>query len=369
MSPLLNQVNDKGGIYMVERNPVKSKESPKNMPTDDFMKDVANAVNKKFGEGTAMIAGEDSEMLDIPFWVRTDIPSLDYAVGGHSHPGVPGGRIIEVYGAESHGKTTVAMWILKKLIDGNNGIGIFQDTEHALSMERAEQMGLDMNKVIYTQPEIMEDVFESQEIIIETLREKNTDRPIGIVWDSVAATSTKSEIEGEYGDAVMGIHARIMSQALRKIKGQIKKQNVMAIYINQIRDKMGVMFGEKTSTFGGRALKFYSTVRLEVTRIQTLKDKNNKPSGITVRVSVRKNKVAPPFRESEFDILFDENSGVIDYMGATLDWLKEHELIGGSQGWYEIEGKNYRKEDAKRMLLDDEKLYKKYYDLAYSVSE
>lgn len=349
----------------VERKAVSTKATTESNIEDDI-RDIAAIVNKQFGEGSAMIMGEEtSDMLEIPFWTRTGIPQLDYAIGGYNHPGVPGGRIIEIFGPESNGKTTLAMWILKRLIDDLNGIGIYQDSEHAFSEERASQMRLNMSKVIFSQPETMESVFEAQEVIIDTLSKKNSDRPIGIVWDSIAATPTKSEVDGDYGDAVMGIHARIMSQALRKITSLIKKDKVCAMYINQVRDKMNVSWGEKTDTFGGRAMKFYSTVRIEVVRIETLKKGNDK-MGIKVRATIKKNKVAPPFKEATFNILFDEDSGVIDWQTALLDFLKDNNFIGGSSGWYEIKGKNYRPDEARKLLSSDEDLTAELYAMAYN---
>lgn len=333
-----------------------------------FVKSVVGELNSKFGKGSAMLLSEGDDMgdmADIPFWVRTGIPQLDYAVGGSKHPGFPGGRITEVFGAESAGKTTVSLWIMKKLVE-SGGIGIYQDSEFALTEERAEQMQIDLESIIYTQPEIMEEVFEQQEAVIDLLRKKkDNDQPVGIFWDSVASCPTKSELDGEYGDSVMGIHARLMSQSLRKIRGKIKKEKILALYVNQIRDKIGISYGDKTATFGGRALKFYASVRIQVTQQEKIKV-GDKIVGIRVKAEVKKNKVAPPFKSAVFDILFFEEGG-IDQNKAILDWLKENELIGGSQGWYEIGGKNYRLDDAKELLADDEELFQEYLDLCYTV--
>lgn len=229
----------------VSRQPVKKEvEVDKDKDVLALIKSTAKELNSKYGEGSAMIRTEDCEddMLDIPFWIKTGIPQLDFAVGGKSHPGIPGGRITEIYGPESNGKTSVALFIMKKAIE-DGAIGLYQDSENALTDERIEQFGLNPNRVIFTQPETMEDVFEQQETTIGIIRKTQKDSPMIIVWDSVAATPTKSEVEGDYGDSVMGIHARIMSQALRKIKGLMKNEQVAAIYINQIRDKIGVVFG------------------------------------------------------------------------------------------------------------------------------
>ena len=223
-----------------------------------------------------------------------------------------------------------------------------------------------MEDVIYAQPETMEEVYQQQEAAID-IAKKDNDEPMIIVWDSVASSPTKAELEGEYGDSVMGQHARLMSQGLRKIKGKIKRCNIMAVYINQTREKIGVTFGDKSNTFGGKALKFYATVRIEVTMIGKLKKNDGAdPHGIAVRAVVKKNKVAPPFKKAEFEIFFDDTG--IDHIGATLDWLKQHELIGGSQGWYEIKGKNYRRDEARDLLYRDEELLKEIRNLAYSVS-
>jgi len=363
------------GGHILERKPIKN--TDKKIKNDlvkvdrkeenDLVKEVAKELNIKFGEGSAMIMDGEEDIAKVPFWVRTGIPALDYAVGGKVHPGLPGGRIVEVYGEESSGKTTLTIYFLRKVVD-TMGIGVFQDSEHSLSEERVNQIGLDKRKVIYLQPETMEEVFEQQEHIINLIRQKRSKTPLVIGWDSVASTPTSAELEGEYGSEVMGQHARLMSQSLRKIKGLIKKENVLALYVNQIRDKIGVRFGEKTSTFGGRALKFYASVRIEVAIIEKIKESEGKDSpvvGIRVRATVRKNKVAPPFKTAEFIIYFDDRC--VDEIGAVLEWLKMNGLAGETQGWYEIEGKKYRFKDAWELLNEDRDLFEKYYELCYEV--
>jgi len=300
----------------VDKPDKKVKES-----VSELITGVASELSKKFGAGTAMLfsANVDDEVKGIPFWVRTGLPALDYAIGGVNHPGLPGGRIIEISGAESSGKTTMAMWIMKCLIK-MDGIAVLQDSEFAFSEERARQFNIAMDKIIYSNPETTEEVFEQQETIINLLSAKKNKNIVGIFWDSVASTSTKAELDGAYGQASMGVQARLMSQAMRKIKGLISKQRVFALYVNQVRDKIGVMFGEKTSTPGGRALKFFASVRIEVNQVEKLK-KGDEIIGIRVKATVRKNKVAPPFKTAEFNIIFDEKAGGIDDVQAIIDWL------------------------------------------------
>jgi len=305
-------------------------QSEGNSNKNSLVSKVADGINKMYS-GSAFKLDDDIDSMEVPYWIRLNIPALDYAIGGKAHPGVPAGRLIEVFGPESQGKTTIALHIMKRTID-YGGIGIYQDAEFALTDERVEQFDIDLSEVIYSQPETMEQVFESQELVIDMISKENDEgRPVALIWDSVASTPTQSEVDGDYGDSIMGVHARLMSQALRKIRSKIAKQNIIAIYINQIRDKMGVTYGEKTSTFGGRALKFYASVRLEIHSIEKIK-KGDDVVGIRVEVQIKKNKVAPPFKKARFDILFEGNAG-IDCVGAVLDWCKEKEFIGGSTGW------------------------------------
>lgn len=216
--------------------------------TDDLVTSIIGEMNDKHGEGTSMLL-EGSTMASINKWVGSGASSLDAILGG----GYPAGRVVEIFGAESNGKTTFALEALAAT-QRDGGIGIFLDTEHALDKGWAVKLGVDLKKLVYAQPETMEDLFDYVENTVALIAEKAPDKLITIVWDSVAATPTKSEIEGEYGDSVMGIHARIMSQAFRKITKRISNHNVLFICLNQIRAKIGVSFGNPHETFGKKLL-------------------------------------------------------------------------------------------------------------------
>lgn len=351
------------------RTPVVSKDDELN----DFIHDLAVSVNKtlKGSENTLMLGNEDNENMSVPYWVRTYIPALDYAIGGMYHPGVPGGRITEIYGAEGSGKSSLCVWIVKQAMEQLKTFAVYQDAERVLTEEIIQGTQINMSKVILQHPDILEEVFESQEAIIEQLEAKGNKRPVIMVLDSVASCSTRSEIDGDYGDSTMGIHARIMSQALRKIKAPIFENNVLSLFVNQIREKMNVSWGAKTDTFGGKALKFYASVRLELTKVKTLKQEGKEPYGCTISVTVAKNKVAPPLKKAEFDILFVQEDGYsypkIDYVGAVLDWCKANKLIGGATGRYEIDGKSLYKAQARELLEDNKELLEELIELAYSV--
>jgi len=328
--------------------PKKERASKKNEEVEVFDNDdeligsLVADLTTEFGEGTMLLEGATAGQ--VTEWVPSGSPVLDAVLGG----GYPAGRIVEIFGPESNGKTTVALHALAET-QAMGGIGVFLDAEHALDKRRAKSIGVDLKRLIYAQPETMESLFKYVEEIISILKKKAPDKLITIVWDSVAATPTESEIEGEYGDAVMGIHARVMSQAFRKITGIISKYKVLFICINQVRDKIGgVSWGEKTSTFGGRALKFYSTQRLEVKRVSTLKGKVNgveKPVGISCQATVKKNKVAPPFGVANFNILFRDEYGGIDPFGSVIEAGYELGMFGSSKGWYEWREKKYRLND------------------------
>jgi recombination protein RecA len=297
-------------------------------PKDDILGELIVDLNKQFKDSTQLL--DDSYLAQVCAWVPSGNPVLDTALGN----GWPCGRIVEIYGPESHGKTTVALHIVAE-VQKLNGIAVYLDTEYALKKDRAKAIGVDLKRLIYANPETMEDLFEYVEMIIDKIRAKDPNRLVVIVWDSVAATPTKSEVEGDYGDAVMGIHARVMSQAFRKITKKIATNKIMFVCINQIRDKMNVSYGDKTSTFGGRALKFYASIRLEVQKIGMYREPKDGPIlGIQCKATCKKNKVAPPFRDAEFNILFDEEHAGIDAYGSVTDVCKKMGLLGDSQGWY-----------------------------------
>ena len=277
-----------------------------------------NQIEKQFGKGSIMTLGEEAKM-NIEC-ISTGSIDLDIALGVG---GVPRGRIVEVYGPESSGKTTVALHIVAEA-QRDDGIAAFIDAEHALDPSYAKRLGVDTDNLIVSQPDTGEQALEIAEALV---RSGAVDV---VVVDSVAALVPKAEIEGEMGDAHVGLQARLMSQALRKLAGAVNKSNTTAIFINQLREKVGVIFGNPEVTPGGRALKFYSTVRLEVRRAEVIKQ-GNEMLGNRTRVRVVKNKVAPPFRQAEFDLMYGEG---ISKFGDVLDVAADLEIVKKAGAWY-----------------------------------
>ncbi|MCP4426421.1 MAG: recombinase RecA [Chloroflexi bacterium] len=271
-----------------------------------------DSLTKRFGEGTIMRLG-DAQHMQVES-IPTGSLSLDIALGVG---GVPRGRVIEIYGPESSGKTTLAQHIIAEA-QKRGGVCAFVDMEHALDPIYAAKCGVDVNNLYVSQPDTGEQALEIAEALI---RSGTMDV---VVVDSVAALVPRAEIEGEMGDSHMGLQARLMSQALRKLSGVIKQTNTAVIFTNQLRSKIGVMFGNPETTSGGNALKFYASVRLDIRRIQALKIKGD-VVGNRTRVKVKKNKVAPPFTEAEFDIMYNEG---ISLTGDVLDLAVTHELVG-----------------------------------------
>ncbi|MDY6315269.1 MAG: recombinase RecA [Clostridia bacterium] len=302
--------------------------------------DVAlSQIEKQFGKGAVMRLGDSPSMhVDA---ISTGIASLDIALG---IGGLPKGRIVEIYGPESSGKTTVALHAVAEAQKCGGEVA-FVDAEHALDPVYASKLGVNIDKLYVSQPDTGEQALEITEALV---RSGAIDV---IVIDSVAALVPKAEIEGEMGDNHVGLHARLMSQALRKLAGVISKSNCIAIFINQLREKVGVVYGNPEVTTGGRALKFYASVRLDVRRVEAIKH-GTEIVGNHVRVKVVKNKVAPPFKEAEFDIMYGEG---VSNIGVVLDLAVEKNIIKKGGAWYSIgetrigqgreNAKNYLKEN------------------------
>ncbi len=296
-------------------------------------------IEKQFGKGSVMRMGEKSSMaIDV---VSTGALALDLALG---IGGLPRGRITEIYGPESSGKSTLAMHVVAEA-QRNGGVCAYIDAEHAMDPIYAKAIGVDIDQLLISQPDTGEQALEICDMLV---RSGSLDV---VVIDSVAALTPKAEIEGDMGDSHVGLQARLMSQALRKLTGSINRTNTIVIFINQLREKIGVMFGSPETTPGGRALKFYSSVRLDIRRIESIKDGAD-VVGNRTRVKVVKNKVAPPFKQAEFDITYGKG---ISREGSLIDLGVECGIVKKSGAWYTYEGEQLGqgRENAKNFLIEN----------------
>ncbi|WP_019148651.1 recombinase RecA [Timonella senegalensis] len=299
-------------------------------------------IDRQFGKGSIMRLGDDSRpKVEV---IPSGSIALDVALG---IGGFPRGRVVEVYGPESSGKTTIALHAVANA-QRNGGIAAFIDAEHALDPEYAKKLGVDTDALLVSQPDTGEQALEIADMLI---RSGAIDI---IVIDSVAALTPKAEIEGEMGDSHVGLQARLMSQALRKITGALSTTGTTAVFINQLREKIGVFFGSPETTTGGKALKFYASVRLDIRRIETLKE-GSEPVGNRTRVKVVKNKMAPPFKQAEFDILYGQG---ISREGSLIDMGVEHGFVRKSGSWFTYDGDQLGqgKENARKFLRDNPEL-------------
>ena len=313
------------------------------MDREEALKNALKHIEKEFGKGSIMRLGEASANMNVET-IPTGILPLDVALGVG---GVPRGRIVEVYGPESSGKTTVTLHMIAEA-QKNGGIAAFIDAEHALDPVYAKKLGVNIDELLISQPDTGE---QALDIVDALVRSGAIDL---IVVDSVAALVPKAEIDGDMGDQAVGLHARLMSRAMRKLTGFISKSRTVVVFINQIREKVGVMFGSPETTTGGRALKFYSTVRLDVRKTDKIMQ-GQEMIGNRTRIKVVKNKVAPPFRTAEFDIMYGEG---VSRVGTVLDIATDFDIIEKSGSWYSYGGSRLGqgKENAKKALKEKPEL-------------
>jgi recombination protein RecA len=316
------------------------------MPLED-LKERARAIDiavgqieKQFGKGSIMRLGQRGAIAPVEC-ISTGAISIDYALG---IGGLPRGRVVEIFGPESSGKTTLALQVIAEA-QKTGGMAAFVDAEHALDAQYAQKLGVDLENLLVSQPDNGEQALEIVEVLV---RSNSVDV---VVVDSVAALVPKAEIEGEMGEAQMGLQARLMSQALRKLTGVVSKSKTTLIFINQLREKIGVMFGNPETTTGGRALKFYASVRIDIRRIASIKDGDQVVGGRT-RVKIVKNKVAPPFREAEFDVMYGEG---ISREGDLLDLAVEKRIVDKTGAWFAFAGERLGqgRENAKQFLKEN----------------
>src|ERR671913_1179632 len=325
------------------------------MPLDDLKErtkalDIAvGQIEKQFGKGSIMRLGQRNAVAPIGA-ISTGSISIDYALGVG---GLPRGRVIEIYGPESSGKTTLSLQVIAEA-QKTGGMAAFVDAEHALDAAYAQKLGVDLENLLVSQPDHGEQALEIVEVLI---RSGGVDV---VVVDSVAALVPKAEIDGEMGEAQMGLQARLMSQALRKLTGVVSKSKTCLIFINQLREKIGVMFGNPETTTGGRALKFYASIRIDIRRIASIKDGDAVIGGRT-RVKIVKNKVAPPFREAEFDVMYGEG---VSREGDLLDLAVEKKIVEKSGTWFSFSGERLGqgRENVKQFMKDNPAVFRNIED-------
>jgi recombination protein RecA len=321
---------------------MRERTGERNVEREKALDMALGQIEKQFGKGAIMRMGEDAK-VKVPA-ISTGALSLDIALG---IGGLPRGRVVEIFGPESSGKTTVALHVIAEA-QKTGGIAAFIDAEHALDPSYAAALGVDVEALLVSQPDTGEQGLEITDMLI---RSGAIDL---VVIDSVAALTPRAEIEGEMGDSHVGLQARLMSQALRKLAGTLSRSKTCAIFINQLREKIGVMFGSPETTPGGRALKFYSSVRLDIRRIESLKDGTD-AVGNRVRVKVVKNKVSPPFKQAEFDILYGEG---ISKEGTIIDIGVDTGIIRKAGAWYTYDGEQLGqgRENARKFLKEHDEL-------------
>ncbi|MGI9372417.1 MAG: recombinase RecA [Hyphomicrobiales bacterium] len=322
------------------RNNLQLVESKSDMDKEKALEAALSQIERAFGKGSVMKLGKEGQVVEIES-IPTGSLGLDIALG---IGGLPKGRVIEIYGPESSGKTTLALHTVAEA-QRSGGICAFVDAEHALDPIYARKLGVDLDELLISQPDTGEQALE----IADTLVRSGTVSVL--VIDSVAALTPRAELEGEMGDSLPGLQARLMSQALRKLTGSISKSNCMVVFINQIRMKIGVMFGSPETTTGGNALKFYSSVRLDIRRIGAIKDRDE-VVGNQTRVKVVKNKVAPPFRQVEFDIMYGEG---ISKTGELIDLGVAANIVEKAGSWYSFDGERIGqgRENAKTFMKEN----------------
>ena len=327
--------------------PQVSEREAQNADEKDKSLNVAVAqIEKQYGKGSIMQLGMRQSVEDVPA-ISTGALSVDVAVG---IGGVPRGRVVEIFGPESSGKTTLALQIVANA-QAKGGVAAYVDAEHALDPQYAKKLGVNLEDLLVSQPDCGEDALNITEVLV---RSNSLDV---VVIDSVAALVPRAEIEGEIGDSHVGLQARLMSQALRKLTAVISRSKTCVIFINQIREKIGVMFGSNETTSGGRALKFYASLRLDVRRIGAIKDSKGEHIGNRTLLKVVKNKVAPPFRQAEFEIYYNEG---ISSESSTLDLGVQYGVIEKKGAWFDYNGERLGqgKEQARQLLIREKKLYK-----------